>query len=59
MLRGDFQAGDTVYIDVADEALTFSKEPYEGVTRYPEALDGTVPEDGIEEVGEAEVEDVV
>ena len=59
MLRGDFQAGDTVYIDVADEALTFSKEPYEGVTRYPEALDGMRPEDGIEEVEEAEVEDVM
>ena len=35
ILRGTFLAGDTVYIDVDPLGLTFSKEPYEGETRYP------------------------
>ncbi len=43
ILRGTFQAGDTIYVDVDPKGLTFSKEPYDGVTRYPESVDGTHP----------------
>ncbi len=43
ILRGKFQAGDTIYVDVDPKGLTFSKEPYDGVTRYPESVDGTHP----------------
>ena len=37
VLAGDFVAGDTIYMDVADEELTFSKEPFEGAVKEPEA----------------------
>jgi len=57
ILRSDFVAGDTVYIDVADAELTFSKDPYEGVTRYPDALDGTVPAADVVDVDDADVVD--
>jgi len=57
ILRGDFVAGDTVYISVDPRGLTFSKEPYEGVTRYPDSLDGTTPDAEIEEVAGVDVVD--
>ena len=57
LLRGDFLAGDTIYIDVDPQGLTFSKEPYEGVTRYPEAVAGTHPTAAADSV-DVEVEEV-
>jgi ATP-dependent Clp protease ATP-binding subunit ClpB len=33
VLAGDFVSGDTIYMDVADDELTFSKEPFEGAVK--------------------------
>ena len=54
ILAARFQAGDTVYVDVDARGLTFSKEPYEGVTRYPEHAE--TPQ--VVDVEEADVEEV-
>ena len=50
ILRGRFQAGDTIYVDIDPKGLTFSRDPYEGVTRYPASVDGTsaVKDAGVE-----------
>ena len=54
ILGAKFQAGDTIYVDVDAKGLTFSKEPYEGVTRYPEGAE--TPQ--VVDVEEADVEEV-
>ncbi|NUQ22952.1 MAG: ATP-dependent chaperone ClpB [Saprospiraceae bacterium] len=37
VLSGAFTAGDTIYIDIKNNALTFGKTPFEGAVHIPEA----------------------
>ncbi len=53
ILRGTFLSGDTVYVDVDAEGLTFAKEPYAGVTRYPDERDSEARDAGAAAAGAA------
>jgi len=39
VLSGAFTAGDTIYIDIKNNALTFGKTPFEGAVHIPEAAE--------------------
>jgi ATP-dependent Clp protease ATP-binding subunit ClpB len=44
VLSGVFTAGDTIYIDIKNNALTFGKTPFEGAVHIPEATAEEVAE---------------
>ncbi|MBK8702232.1 MAG: ATP-dependent chaperone ClpB [Saprospiraceae bacterium] len=44
VLSGAFTAGDTIYIDIKNNALTFGKTPFEGAVHIPEATAEEVAE---------------
>lgn len=48
LLSGAFTAGDTIYCDLAAEALVFSKEPFPGAVSLPEPPEDDNDEDAAE-----------
>ncbi len=58
LLAGKFLAGDTVYVDVNAQGLTFSKDPFSGSTGYPDLPTRPLATDAVEDIDDADVEEV-